>query len=74
MADAISTPVMTIAIACSTVVSSMMFPPRLGGGSSRTWGRMRPRRQPSKPCQPARAARWRVTGLFHPAKGTDPRT
>jgi hypothetical protein len=30
MPAAISRPVMTSAIACSTLVSSMMFPPRLG--------------------------------------------
>jgi hypothetical protein len=37
MAAAISTPVMTSAIACSTVVAAMMFPPRLGVSSG--WGK-----------------------------------
>ena len=53
MADAISTPVMTIAIASSTVVNSMMFPPRLGVDSPVLTAGMRPRREPSKPRQAA---------------------
>ena len=65
---------MTIAIACSTVVSSMMF--SLPGWEYQDGGYLgqdAPRRKPSKPRQAARGGRWCVTGLFHPVKGTDPR-